>query len=74
MYNSVISLNGNFKFIAIVGAGLGIYGNSYVMVHEGTNVSLNFINNVARRRGGAIYVEKLYTVPSILAYKCIFNT
>ena len=74
LHNSVISLNGTFKFIenyAINGAGLAIYGNSYVLLHEGANVS--FINNTARSRGGAIYVEEVYGVPSNLAIICFFQ-
>ena len=74
LYSSVISLNGTFEFIdnyATTGAGLGIYANSYVLVHEDTNIS--FVNNVARRRGGAVYVENLYSVPSNLANICFFQ-
>ena len=74
LYSSVILLNGTFEFIdnyATIGAGLGIYANSYVLVHEGANIS--FVNNVARRRGGAVYVENLYSVPSNLANICFFQ-
>ena len=74
LYSSVISLNGTFEFInnyATIGAGLGIYANSYVLVHEGANIS--FVNNFARRRGGAVYVENLYSVPSNLANICFFQ-
>ena len=74
LYSSVILLNGTFEFInnyATIGAGLGIYANSYVLVHEGSNIS--FVNNVARRKGGAVYVENLYSVPSNLANICFFQ-
>ena len=74
LHNSVMSLNGTFEFIenyAINGAGLAIYGNSYVLLHERTNVS--FINNVARSKGGAIYVEEVYGVPSSLTIICFFQ-
>ena len=40
-------------------------------MHEGTNIL--FVNNAARRRGGAVYVENLYTVPSNLANICFFQ-
>ena len=74
LHSSVISLNGTFEFIenyAINGAGLAIYGNSYVLLYEGTNVS--FINNVAISRGGAIYVEEVYGIPSSLAAICFLQ-
>ena len=74
LHNSVVTLNGTFEFIenyAITGAGFGIYGNSYAFVYEGTNTS--FINNFAIWRGGAIYVEKVYSVPSFLANICFIQ-
>ena len=74
LYNSIVSFNGSFRFVenyAIVGAGLGVYSNSYILMYEGTNIS--FIDNVARRRGGAIYVEDLYSVPGVLANVCFFQ-
>ena len=74
LYDSAISLNGTFEFIenyANIGAGLGIYGNSYFLVHEGTNIS--FINNVARWRGGAVYVGEVNSVPNALANICFFQ-
>ena len=74
LYNSIVTLNGIVKFSdnsATLGAGLGIYSNSYVLLHEGTNIS--FINNVARRRGGAVYVEDVYGVPSHLTRLCSFQ-
>ena len=74
LYNSVISLNGTFEFIenyANIGAGLGIYGNSYFLVHEGTNIS--FINNFAQWRGGAMYVGEVNSVPNILANICFLQ-
>ena len=74
LYNSVVSFNGSFRFVenyAIIGAGLGVYSNSFILMHEGTNIL--FIDNVARRRGGAIYVEDLYSVPGVLANVCFFQ-
>ena len=76
LHSSVISLNGIFEFIknyAINRAGLAVYDYSYVLFHEGTNVS--FINNTARSRGGAIYVEEVYGIPSArsLAVICFFQ-
>ena len=74
LHTGVISLNGTFEFIenyAINGAGLAIYGYSYILFHEGTNVS--FINNTAKSRGGAIYVEEVYGIPSSLAVICFFQ-
>ncbi|XP_065897313.1 uncharacterized protein [Dysidea avara] len=74
LYNSVATFNGVVDFsdnFATLGGGLGIYSNSYILLHEGTNVS--FINNVARRRGGAVYVEDVYGVPSRLTRLCSFQ-
>ena len=74
LYSSTISLNGSFEFIqnyANIGAGLGLYANSYLLVHEGTNIS--FINNVARRRGGAIYVEQIQSIPSAFGITCFIQ-
>ena len=71
LHNSVIAFNGTFEFIenyAITGAGLGLYGTSYVIMHEGTNIS--YIDNFAIWRGGAVYVEKVYSVPNSLANVC----
>ena len=74
LYGSTTLFNGILTFVenfATVGAGIGLYANSYVLVHEGTNVT--FINNTARRRGGAVYVEEIYGIPSILARLCFFQ-
>ena len=74
LYSSTASFNGTFEFIknkATTGAGLGVYGISYVLLHEGTNIS--FINNIAVWRGGAVYVEDIQSVPSSLAIICFFQ-
>ncbi|XP_065897301.1 uncharacterized protein [Dysidea avara] len=74
LYSSIVSFKGVIRFnnnYANSGAALGIYSSSFVLVHEGTNMS--FVNNTARRRGGAVYVDDLYGIPTTLAKVCFFQ-
>jgi len=74
LHSSIVSFKGVFQFnnnYANSGAALGIYSSSFVLVHEGTNMS--FVNNTARRKGGAVYVDDLYGIPVTLAKVCFFQ-
>ena len=59
-YRTVIFVNSNSTSVfhnntGIDGGGLAMYGESYLVFEE--NSHLNFTNNMAKQRGGAIYVH-----------------
>ena len=59
VYRTAIEVNGTSIFhnnTGIDGGGLAMYGDSYILFGEDS--ILNFTNNRARNKGGAIYVSK----------------
>ena len=59
VYRTAVVVNGTSVFhnnTGIDGGGLAIYGDSYVLLKE--NSFLNFTNNRAKKRGGAIFIER----------------
>ena len=60
VYRTAIVVNGTSVFYnntGIDGGGLAMYGTSYLVLKE--NSFLNFTNNKAKNRGGAIFVERV---------------
>ena len=72
VYRTVILVNSNSASVfhnntGIDGGGLAMYGESYLVFEE--NSLLNFINNMAKQRGGAIYVHtQLLNSPCFFQY------
>ena len=59
-YRTTVLVNSNAVFhnnTGIDGGGLAMYENSYLVFEE--NSLLNFTNNMAKQRGGAIYVHTI---------------
>ena len=68
-YRTGVVVNGTSVFhnnTGIDGGGLALYGSSYLMLKE--NSFLNFTNNRAKKRGGAVFVESLLT-----RFPCFFQ-
>ena len=66
VYHSTLILNGISVFhnnTGIDGGGLAMYGDSYLEFNN--NSFLNFTNNKARQRGGAIFVQSTTQLSSI---------
>ena len=66
VYHSTLILNGISVFhnnTGIDGGGLAMYGDSYLEINN--NSFLNFTNNRARQRGGAIFVQSTTQLSSI---------
>ena len=66
---TTIVVNGTSVFhnnTGINGGGLALYQNSYIVFHE--NSTLNFTNNTARKKGGAIFVDS-----QLYYYSCFFQ-
>ena len=58
VYHTAVVTNGTLIFhnnTGIHGGGLSMYGHSYVMFHQDS--ALNFTNNSAKEKGGAIFVD-----------------
>ena len=58
VYHTAVVVHGTSVFhnnTGIDGGGLAIFGNSYLMFHK--NSIINFSNNSAKHRGGAIFVD-----------------
>ena len=73
VYHSTLILNGISVFhnnTGIDGGGLAMYGDSYLEFNN--NSFLNFTNNKARQRGGAIFVQSTTQLSSIPL--CFFST
>ena len=73
LYNSAVILNSNSTSIVhnntgIDGGGLAMYGNSYLVFQEYS--LLNFTNNKAKHRGGAMFVDKS---TQYVNYACFFQ-
>ena len=70
VYHTAVVANGTLIFqnnTGIDGGGLAMYGNSYVMFHQDS--TLNFINNSAKGKGGAIFVDtQLIFAPCFFQY------
>ena len=70
VYHTAVVVNGTVIFhnnTGIDGGGLAMYGNSYLMLHKGA--ILNFTNNSAKHRGGAIFAEtQLELAPCFFQY------
>ena len=70
VYHTAVVVNGTSVFhnnTGIDGGGLAMFVNSYLMFHE--NSILNFINNSAMRKGGAIFLEnQLALAPCFFQY------
>ena len=71
-YRTVVLVNSNSTSVfqnntGIDGGGLAMYGESYLVFEE--NSHLNFTNNMAKQRGGAIYVHtQLQNSPCFFQY------
>ena len=73
VYNSAITVNRNSTSIfhnntGIDGGGLAMYGNSYLVFQEYS--LLNFTNNKAKHRGGAIFVD---SSTQYIKFACFFQ-
>ena len=69
VHRTVVLVNGTSVFhnnTSIDGGGLAMYGGSYLVFNE--HSTLNFTNNSAQQRGGAIFVD---TVPT--SRSCFFQ-
>ena len=70
VYHTAVVVNGTSVFhnnTGIDGGGLAMYGNSYLMLHKDS--ILNFTNNSAKHRGGAIFVDtQLAFAPCFFQY------
>ena len=70
LYRTAVVVNGTSVFhnnTGIDGGGLAMYGESYLLFGEDS--ILNFINNTARDRGGAIFVSnKRERIPCFFQY------
>ena len=70
VYHTAVVANGTLIFhnnTGIDGGGLAMYGNSYVMFHQDS--ALNFTNNSAKEKGGAIFVDtQLKFAPCFFQY------
>ena len=70
VYHTAVVANGTLIFqnnTGIDGGGLAMYGNSYVMFHPDS--ALNFTNNSAKEKGGAIFVDtQLKLAPCFFQY------
>ena len=58
VYRTAVVVNGTTLFhnnTGIDGGGLAVYGDSYLVLNS--NSILNFTNNTAKQRGGAIFVD-----------------
>ena len=71
VYHTAVEVNSESVFYnntGIDGGGLAMYDNSFLMLHEDS--ILNFTNNTARHRGGAIFVEnsQLTLAPCFFQY------
>ena len=70
-YHTAVMVNGTASVFhnntGIDGGGLAMYGNSYLMFHNDS--TLNFTNNTAKHRGGAIFVDtELFYTPCFFQY------
>ena len=73
VYNSAVIVNGNSTSVfhnntGIDGGGLAMYGNSYLVFQEYS--LLNFTNNKAKHRGGAIFVD---SSTKYVKFACFFQ-
>ena len=71
MFNSAVIVNGTSVFhnnTGIDGGGLAMYGNSYLVFQEYS--LLNFTNNKAKHRGGAIFVD---SSTEFIKFACFFQ-
>ena len=70
MFHTTAAVNGTVIFhnnTGIDGGGLALYANSYIVLHEDS--ILNFTNNTAKHRGGAIFVDtQLKHAPCFFQY------
>ena len=70
VYHTAVVANGTLIFqnnTGIDGGGLAMYGNSYVIFHQDS--TLNFTNNSAKEKGGAIFVgSQLKCAPCFFQY------
>ena len=70
VYHTAVVANGTLIFqnnTGIDGGGLAMYGNSYVMFHQDS--ALNFTNNSAKEKGGAVFVDtQLKLAPCFFQY------
>ena len=70
VYHTAVVVNGTVVFYnntGFNGGGLAMYGNSYLMFHKDS--ILNFTNNSAKHRGGAIFVDtQLEFAPCFFQY------
>ena len=60
VYRTAVVVDGTSVFhnnTGIDGGGLAMYGDSYLVLKEGSH--LYFTNNIAKQKGGAIFVESL---------------
>ena len=70
VYHTAVAVNGRTTFqnnTGVDGGGLAMYENSYLVFHE--NSSIDFFNNRAKKRGGAIFVDtQLIYAPCFFQY------
>ena len=70
VYHTAVAVNGRVTFhsnTGIDGGGLAMYENSYLVLHK--NSFIDFTNNSAKQRGGAIFVDtQLQYAPCFFQY------